>query len=64
MNQTEALAFLCRHQPLPDSVRYWVRQAAMAFADPSPVAGLMISLRSANEDIRECAADALAFCRR
>ena len=63
MNQTEALAFLCRHQPLSDSVRYWVRQAAMAFADPSPV-GLIISLRSANEDIRECAADALAFCRR
>lgn len=64
MNQTKALAFLCRHQSLSDSVRYWVTQAAMAFADASLVAGLMVSLRSANEDIRECAADALAFCRR
>ncbi|EEP67652.1 hypothetical protein [Kingella oralis] len=64
MNKTKALAFLCRHQPLSDSVRYWVRQAAMAFADASLVAGLMVSLRSADGDISECARAALALCLR
>jgi len=52
MNQTKALAFLCRHQPLSDSVRYWVRQAAMAFADASLVAGVVGSLRSAGGGVR------------
>ena len=45
-----------------DGVRYWVTQAAMAFADASLVAGLMVSLRSADGDICECARAALALC--
>ncbi len=45
-----------------DGVRYWVTQAAMAFADASLVAGLMVSLRSVDGDICECARAALALC--
>ena len=48
----------------PDGTRYWVTQAAMAFADPSLVAGLMISLGSDDGDTRESAEYALALCQR
>ena len=48
----------------PDGTRYWVTQTAMAFADPSLVAGLMISLRSADGETREFAEYAWALCQR